>query len=182
MDFNKLKLVIWDLDDTLWNGTLTEGGVDMPSERKELLKNLTDCGIVNTICSKNNYDETVECLKSLSVDEYFVFKSIDWTPKGQRISTLLKDMGLRAENCLFIDDNEHNLQDALFHENKLLVAMPDIIPQLEEFVASLPKKDTEHKRLKQYRVLEEKQESSAEKISSSYRINVLTPALCNVFR
>ena len=159
MDFNKLKLVIWDLDDTLWNGTLTEGGVDMPSERKELLKNLTDCGIVNTICSKNNYDETVECLKSLSVDEYFVFKSIDWTPKGQRISTLLKDMGLRAENCLFIDDNEHNLQDALFHENKLSVAMPDIIPQLEEFVASLPKKDTEHKRLKQYRVLEEKQES-----------------------
>lgn len=159
MDFNKLKLVIWDLDDTLWNGTLTEGGVDMPSGRKELLKNLTDCGIVNTICSKNNYDETVECLKSLSIDEYFVFKSIDWTPKGQRISALLKDMGLRAENCLFIDDNEHNIQDALFHENKLTAAMPDIIPQLEEFVANAPKKDTEHKRLKQYRVLEEKQES-----------------------
>ncbi len=159
MDFNKLKLVIWDLDDTLWNGTLTEGGVNMPSGRVELLKNLTDCGIVNTICSKNNYDETVECLKSLSIDEYFVFKSIDWTPKGQRIKALLKDMGLRAENCLFIDDNEHNIQDALFHENKLMTAMPDIIPQLEEFVANSPKKDTEHKRLKQYRVLEEKQES-----------------------
>lgn len=30
MDFNKIKLVIWDLDETLWNGTLSEGEVVLP--------------------------------------------------------------------------------------------------------------------------------------------------------
>ena len=28
MDFSKIKLIIWDLDDTIWKGTLSEDGAD----------------------------------------------------------------------------------------------------------------------------------------------------------
>lgn len=52
MDFNKIKLVIWDLDETLWNGTLSEGEVVLPKDNKNLILRLTDLGIVNSICSK----------------------------------------------------------------------------------------------------------------------------------
>ena len=50
--FEKIKLIIWDLDDTFWKGTLSEGGVIIPDEHINLIKNLTDAGIVNSICSK----------------------------------------------------------------------------------------------------------------------------------
>ena len=39
--FEKIKLIIWDLDDTFWKGTLSEGGVIIPDEHINLIKNLT---------------------------------------------------------------------------------------------------------------------------------------------
>ena len=56
------------------------------------------------------------------MDDLFVFKSIDWTPKGQRISKLIKDMGLRPVNCLFFDDNIVNLNEASYYSTELMVA------------------------------------------------------------
>ena len=32
--FDQVKLIIWDLDDTLWNGTLSEGEVSLPAEHR----------------------------------------------------------------------------------------------------------------------------------------------------
>ena len=29
-DFEKIKLIVWDLDDTFWSGTLSEGDVVVP--------------------------------------------------------------------------------------------------------------------------------------------------------
>ena len=98
IDYSKIKLVIWDLDDTFWKGTLSEGPIVSIAENIQLVRDLTDRGIVNSICSKNDYKPTVQKLKELEVDDLFVFKSIDWTPKGQRISKLIKDMGLRPVN------------------------------------------------------------------------------------
>ncbi len=118
-DISKIKLVIWDLDDTFWSGTLSEGPITPNNNNIQLVRDLTDRGIVNTICSKNDIEPTVAKLKELGIYEYFVFISIDWTPKGQRINKLIKDMGLRPVNCLFIDDNIVNLNEAVFYSKEL---------------------------------------------------------------
>ena len=52
--FDKIKLVIWDLDETFWKGTFSEGNVEIPDRNRNLLALLTDIGIVNSICSKND--------------------------------------------------------------------------------------------------------------------------------
>ena len=159
MDINKIKLIIWDLDDTFWSGTLSEG-VIMPIEKNiQLIKELTDCGIVNSICSKNDYEPTERKLKELGVSEYFVFKSIDWSPKGQRVSKMIKDMGLRPVNCLFIDDNVVNLNEAKYYSQDLIIEEPTVIDKIITQVSCLPKSDVKHKRLDQYKVLEKKQEA-----------------------
>ena len=119
---NKLKLVIWDLDETFWKGTLSEGEISLIDKNCEIVRKMTDCGIVNTICSKNDYEDVKNRLnKSDGLWEYFVFASIDWSPKGERIKQLISDMALRAENVLFIDDNKGNLQEALYYNPGLQI-------------------------------------------------------------
>ena len=107
--FEKIKLVIWDLDDTFWNGTITEGGAAIPEEHRALLSDLTDIGIVNSICSKNDYDVVAPVLEKEGLAQFFVFPSVNWNPKGQRIRQLIADMQLRPANVLFLDDNPSNL-------------------------------------------------------------------------
>lgn len=157
MDFDKIKLVIWDLDNTFWSGTISEGEIQPIKRNIELILSLTDCGIINSVCSKNKFDVGAGKLEELTVFKYFVFPSIEWTPKGQRVRDMIKTMSLRAENVLFIDDEITNLEEAKHYSPGIMVAGPEIIPFLSEFVASLEKKDKEHTRLEQYKLLEKKE-------------------------
>lgn len=159
MDINKIKLIIWDLDDTFWSGTLSEGGIIPIEKNIQLIKDLTDYGIVNSICSKNDYEPTEKKLKELDINDYFVFKSIDWSSKGQRITKIINDMGLRPINCLFIDDNVVNLNEAKFYNPDLIISQPHIIDNIISDLKILLPNDKSHNRLNQYKVLEKKQEA-----------------------
>ena len=160
MDLSKIKLIIWDLDDTLWRGTLSEGGVDIPAENLQLIVDLTEIGIINSICSKNDYEPTKAKLQQLGIWDYFVFPSINWENKGQRIKRMIDQMALRPVNVLFIDDNTFNLQEAKHYLPELQIATPECISNIIDQVKLLDKKDATHKRLKQYKVLEEKAQAA----------------------
>jgi len=157
-DYSKLKLVIWDLDDTFWEGTISEGNIKLVDKNLSLVHRLTDHGIINSICSKNTFSECEMKLKDSGIWDYFVFNSIDWTPKGLRINNIISSMGLRAVNVLFIDDNPVNLNEALHYNQDLMIGMPDIINELEEYLENCEskQKDIAHKRLNQYKILEAK--------------------------
>lgn len=157
LDFSKIKLVIWDLDDTFWSGTLSEGTILPIEENIKLIKDLTSRGIINSICSKNDKAPVETKLCELGLLDYFVFTSIDWTPKGPRINKLISDMGLRPENCLFIDDNVVNLNEAKYYSEKLMIMEPTQISGLVEYFNQVAETDRGHNRLMQYKVLEQKQ-------------------------
>ena len=70
---NKVKLVIWDLDETFWRGTLAEEGMTLIEENAGKVRELSRRGIVNSICSKNDYDRVKAKLWSLGIWDYFVF-------------------------------------------------------------------------------------------------------------
>ena len=158
---DKLKLIIWDLDDTFWTGTLSEQDYVLEDERLknniELIKNLSEKGIINSICSKNDRDEVENCLTKLGIRDYFVFISVNWEAKGQRIKKMISDMSLRAENVLFIDDNESNLSEVKFYNPDIMVAGPNVVDFIAENIQTLGKNDKELTRLKQYQLLEKKE-------------------------
>ena len=91
MKLGKIKIVIWDMDDTFWKGTLSEGGVETIPENVEVVKLLTDRGIMNSISSKNDYDAVKLKLEELGVWDYFIFPHISWEPKGQNVAQLLDE-------------------------------------------------------------------------------------------
>ena len=161
-DFDKIKLVIWDLDETFWSGILSEGPVTLIPDNLALVRRLTDVGIVNSICSKNDRESAEAELQKQGIREKFVFLSVNWEPKGQRIKKTIADMQLRPVNVLFIDDNPSNLNEALFYCPELMTALPKDIPELYKKALACTKEDLQHSRLKQYRVLEQKQEEKKE--------------------
>lgn len=154
--FDKIKLVIWDLDETFWNGVFSEGNIDLLSDNCALISKLLDIGIVNSICSKNDYDKIMRFLEKHKLLDYFVFPSINWEPKGARVSRIINDMHLRPENVLFIDDNPSNLAEALHFCPDLMVESPDILQTLMKDVSRVPISDPKHTRLERYRILEKK--------------------------
>lgn len=152
----KIKLIIWDLDDTFWKGTFSEGEVEIVADNCRLVKELTSRGIINSICSKNDEELIRKYLSKIEMSDYFVFASINWEPKGKRITHMLSNMGLRAENVLFIDDNEMNLQEAEYYNAGMMTATPDIINYLLTHVDKMGKEDSLGTRLQQYKLLEKK--------------------------
>ena len=185
-DITKTKLIIWDLDDTFWSGNLSEGDVVLKPEAIALVRELTTKGIMNSICSKNNFED----VKNKFIDfglkdvwDLFVFVSIDWTPKGERIQNIIKSMNLRNENVIFIDDNVSNINEAKFYSSNIMSATPEFINKIAEELYLVNDYDFEHTRLKQYKILEEKshqiaQASSNEDFLRSSRIKICIKKDC----
>ena len=152
-----IKLVIWDLDDTFWAGTLSDGDIELLEVNVAVVRELNRRGIINAICSNNDFAAVEQLL--ITADrlwDEFVFPRIDWMPKGQTIAQLIDDMQLRPSNVLFIDDNVSNLREAEYFAAGLQTAGPEIIPKLLDLPQVKGKDDSKLSRLRQYRQLQTK--------------------------
>jgi FkbH-like protein len=113
---DSVKLVVMDLDDTLWNGIsgdLSEVGPWMlegwPMGIVEALQYLKKRGILLAIISKNE-DQRIRAIwprifgDRLSLDD-FAAVYVNWQPKAQNMRALLDVVNLLPRNVLFVDDN-----------------------------------------------------------------------------
>ncbi|MBQ9844168.1 MAG: hypothetical protein IJO31_08465 [Oscillospiraceae bacterium] len=166
MELKNIKLVIWDLDDTFWRGTISEGEITYIDENVRLVTKLTDIGIVNSICSKNDFAVVHNQLTESGLWDYFVFPMVDWSSKGNRVKSIIDMMNLRYVNVLFVDDNIQNLEEAKYFCPGLMTAHPDELEPLYIAAERAESKDLDHKRLKQYQLLEQKEASKNEYESS----------------
>ncbi len=155
VDLGKIKLVIWDLDDTLWDGTFAEGQVSVREPYFKLIKTLNSRGIVSSICSKNDEAPIMGFLSKIGAKDDFVFPSISYESKAPRIKGIVSGMNLREENCLF-DDNFRNLEEALALMPKLMASTPEIADELIGKAEGMGKDDSSLSRLRQYKTLERK--------------------------
>ena len=151
-----VKLVVWDLDETLWRGTLSEGPVHLDPSRIELVRALNRRGIVNAICSKNEPGEARARLEQDGLWDEFVFTRIDWSPKGPRVAQIVEDIQLRPESVLFIDDLPLNRGEVRHFVPGIRTAGPDILNELLSLPEVAGKDDRELSRLRQYQILEAK--------------------------
>ncbi|GGH58123.1 hypothetical protein GCM10008014_30430 [Paenibacillus silvae] len=152
-----IKLVIWDLDDTFWQGTLEEGEVDFISENIRIVKLLTERGIVNSICSKNEYSVVKSYLTENGLWEYFVFPEISWKPKGQMVKNIINSAKLRANNVLFIDDLAANLDEVKSLNPGIWTIYPESIHQIPSYPV-FQSTGSSDERLQYYKILEKKKE------------------------
>lgn len=107
---DKVKCVVWDLDNTLWNGILIEHDGDEPMQLKQgvlsLIKALDERGIIQSVASKNDFEPAFEMLKKLGIDEYFIYPQINWGAKSDSLMTIAKSLNINIDTFAFIDDSD----------------------------------------------------------------------------
>jgi FkbH-like protein len=106
-----VKMVLVDLDDTLWRGLLVEtGSTDIegwPLGFVEALAYLKQRGMILGIVSKNTEERIIELWPYQHVFPLsnFAVKRINWNPKPDNIAELLAEVNLLPSSVLYIDDN-----------------------------------------------------------------------------
>ena len=155
-----VRLVVWDLDETFWRGTLVEGGIrEYVQAHHEIVVELARRGILSSICSKNDEQSVVKILEERKILDYFVFPDISWDPKGPRLVALIDAVQLRPATVMFIDDNPRNLAEAGALIPDLQLENEKFIPKLLADPRFVGKGDSDLSRLKQYKLLETRREA-----------------------
>lgn len=103
---DKVKVLVWDLDNTLWDGILVnDKNVKVRENAIALIKALDSRGILNSISSKNDFDEAIAKLKEFGIEEYFLCPAINWGQKSVNIKKIAEALNLGINSFALIDDN-----------------------------------------------------------------------------
>ena len=120
---DRVKLIVLDCDNTLWGGEAGEKKINEleigPNSTKgyifqsfqKRLKLLKKYGFILAICSKNYKKKVIEVFKKnknmiLNINDFSSIKA-NWENKDKNIKEILKELNLRSQNTLFIDDNPY---------------------------------------------------------------------------
>jgi FkbH-like protein len=116
-----IKCLVWDLDNTFWDGTLLEGGVQaLRPGVLELVKEMDRRGILQSIASKNDHDLAMAKLTELGMHEYFLYPQIHWGAKSGSVERIAKDINIGIDSLAFVDDQAFELEEVAFAQPEVL--------------------------------------------------------------
>jgi FkbH-like protein len=145
------KLLVVDLDNTLWGGVVGEDGIGgirlgPPSAEGEryqdlqrYLRGLGERGVLLAVVSKNNAEDAKEVFRQhaasvLRLDDFVAFKA-NWTGKAQNIRQLATELQLGLDGFVFLDDNPGERNAVRQELPDVLV--PEISGEPSETIATL---------------------------------------------
>jgi FkbH-like protein len=167
----KIKCVVWDLDNTLWDGTLIEDGLEKLRLRKgvkETLAELESKGIINSIASKNDRAQAKAALIHFGLTSQFVFPKISWEPKSQGIKEVARELNISLDTLVFVDDSAFERSEVQHFLPEIRTIDPD---ELSDFInRETIAADTtpEAKNRKEFYQDEEKRKESAARFEGDY--------------
>lgn len=144
------KVLLLDLDNTLWGGLAGENDhtpIKLSEDHEGLAyKNLQRViaqmqrqGVILGIVSKNNEEDAMELIKNhphmVLRPEAFAAKRINWQPKPENIREIAKELNLGLDSFVFWDDNpaERQLVKAVLPQ----VMVPDFPEKPEELAKAM---------------------------------------------
>jgi FkbH-like protein len=139
------KCVVWDLDNTLWDGVLLEDehvvlreGVD------HILRVLDQRGILHSIASKNEHSLAMARLEQFGISEYFLYPQINWNSKSSSLKAIAAAHNIGVDALAFVDDQAYERAEvAAVLPGTLCIDALDIqsIPTMPRMTPGLVSKD-----------------------------------------
>lgn len=114
------KVLVTDLDNTLWGGVIGEDGIDGIKLGREYpgaahyslqraLLDLHNRGILLAIASKNNEADAVQAIEThpemLLRDRHFAARQIHWESKAESLRRIAEELNVGLDSLVFLDDN-----------------------------------------------------------------------------
>ncbi|WP_439678344.1 HAD-IIIC family phosphatase [Embleya sp. MST-111070] len=126
-----IKCLVWDLDDTLWRGTLLEDEEVVPFPQvREVIAGLDARGILQSVCSRNDHDPTWRRLTALGLANWFVVPEIGWGRKSAGVRRIAERLHFAPSTIAFIDDQPAERAEVAHH-------LPDVRCYRAEDAATL---------------------------------------------
>lgn len=144
------KVLLLDLDNTLWGGLAGEADhtpVELSEEhsglayknQQRVISQMQKQGVLLGIVSKNNEEDAMEILKNhphmVLRPEHFAIKKINWSSKQENIIEIAQELNLGTDSFVFWDDNpaERELIKVTLPE----VEVPDFPEKPEELAPAM---------------------------------------------
>jgi FkbH-like protein len=132
----KVKCVVWDLDNTVWDGVLGEQEPERIALRpgvRETMLALDARGILQSVASKNDHDDAWRVLERLGVSDLFLYPAINWQPKSANIRRIVQELNIGADACALVDDSA-------FERAEVASQLPEMRVYADTDVAGLPER------------------------------------------
>lgn len=126
-----IKCLVFDLDQTLWDGVLIEDDkVLLKPAVREMLRLLDERGILLSIASKNSHEQAWKRLQEFGIADYFLYPQISWIPKSQGIKTIAERLNIGLDTLAFVDDSSFELKEVAHVVPEVTVINAVEIPRL----------------------------------------------------
>jgi FkbH-like protein len=102
----RIKCVVWDLDDTLWDGVLLEG--DRPRPRPGIeatIRALDERGVLHAVASRGDHAHAAAHLRELGLLDYFVRLEVGWDAKSAAVRRTAAELNLGLDTFAFVDND-----------------------------------------------------------------------------
>jgi FkbH-like protein len=140
----RVKCVVWDLDETLWEGVLLEGGqVRVKPEVLHVIKELDRRGVLHSVASRNDARSALEQLERFGLRDYFVYPQINWNSKSASIADIARSLNIGIDALAFVDDQPFELGEVAFAHPGVLCVQADHIGDVLSAPEFTPKFVTE---------------------------------------
>ncbi len=152
------KLVVCDLDNTLWNGEIGEGEIQHYLDRQAILRCLRENGVLLAINSRND-PRNVHWRGAALDDSDFVASEINWDSKASNIRRIQQKLNLKTKDFVFIDDrsDQRELVSSVYPEIHVMDATSDRSWRLLKLWSGLISASDKSDRTQQYREREDRE-------------------------
>jgi FkbH-like protein len=145
----KIKCLVWDLDNTVWDGVLSENeDVSLRKGAVYVIKTLDKRGILQSIASKNDHSQAVAKLNELGIKDYFIYPQINWGSKSQSVRTIAKSINIGIDTIAFIDDQPFELEEVSFSHPQVLCIDAADMSKISDMSEFMPKFITDESKIR----------------------------------
>lgn len=132
---NKVKCVVFDLDNTIWHGTILEHDkVTLNESILKIIKFLDKQGILLSIASKGNEEIALKKLEEFGILEYFLYPQINWNDKYESLLVISNTLNINVNSLAFVDDDKYELKQVSLKLKDVLCLKDS---ELSDFIESL---------------------------------------------
>jgi len=149
-----IKCLVWDLDNTLWDGTLLEDpSVTLRPGAEQVIKTLDARGILHSVASRNDHDSAMQRLNDLGLREHVLYPQINWNAKSDSIHTIAQSLNLGLDAIAFIDDEPFERDEVKFTCPEVTCIDAADLSRVPDMPIMHPRFATEDSRLRRQMVL-----------------------------